>query len=57
MRQQPTLTDILSVQRLISYAKYLEATAGSMAQPLEVARLADEVSRGWWAENKKRLLQ
>jgi hypothetical protein len=49
-----TKVDALNIQRLINYAAYLEATAGSAAQPEEVALLADEVSRNWWKENKDR---
>jgi hypothetical protein len=44
----------LDIQRLINYAMYLEATAGSAANQNEVSALADEVSRNWWEENKGR---
>ncbi|MDR3235820.1 MAG: hypothetical protein LBT48_03730 [Prevotellaceae bacterium] len=49
--------DFLGIQCLIDYAKYLDATTKSKAQPSQVAQLADEVSRNWWSKNKSRLLQ
>jgi len=50
-------TDIFGIQRLIEYAKYLEATSCSKAQQVDVDRLANEVSSGWWTKNKNRFLQ
>ena len=50
-------TDVFGIQRLIEYAKYLEATSGSKAQQVDVDRLADEVSSGWWVKNRSRFLQ
>jgi hypothetical protein len=49
-----TKVNALDIQRLINYAMYLEATAGSVAKPEAVNALADEVSRNWWKENKDR---
>ncbi len=48
--------DLFGIQRLLDYAKYLEATAKSKAKQADVDKLADEVSSAWWAKNKKRLL-
>ena len=42
------------LQRLIDYAKYLEATSSSKARQKDVDKLADEVNASWWSENKKR---
>ena len=50
-------TDVFGIQRLIEYAKYLEATSNSKAQQADVDRLADEVNSGWWAKNKNRFLK
>ena len=47
-----TPIDVLDIQRLINYAMYLEATAGSAAKPDEVNALADEISRNWWKKIK-----
>ncbi|MDR0581582.1 MAG: hypothetical protein LBG31_01325 [Prevotellaceae bacterium] len=38
----------MDIQRLINYAMYLEASAGSVAKPEEINALADEISRNWW---------
>lgn len=48
--------DLFGVQRLLDYARYLEATAQSRAKQPDVDKLADEVSSSWWAKNKKRFL-
>ena len=48
--------DSFGLQRLIDYAKYLEATSKSKAKQSEVDKLADEVNATWWAKNKKRLI-
>ncbi len=42
------------LQRLIDYAKYLEATSKSKASQKDVDKLADEVNASWWAKNRKR---
>ena len=48
--------DIFGVQRLIDYAKYLEATSNSKAKQKEIDELAAEVNKNWWNENKSRFL-
>ena len=49
--------DNFSLQRLIDYAKYLEATAGRKAKQKDVDILADEVNATWWAKNRKRFIR
>ena len=48
--------DSYGLQRLIDYAKYLEATSKSMAKQSDVDKLADQVNASWWTKNKKRFL-
>lgn len=43
------------LQRLIDYAKYLEATAKSTAKQPDIDRLADKVNSEWWEKNKLHL--
>ena len=50
-------TDILGIQRLIDYAKYLEATSKSKAKQSDVDKLADEINSNWWDKNKHRFLK
>jgi len=50
-------TDILGIQRLIDYAKYLEATSRSQARQADIDNLADEVNTNWWNKNKHRFLK
>ena len=52
-----TGVDVFGIERLISYAKYLEATAGSQVQQADVDKLADEVNKNWWNKNKQRFLK
>jgi predicted trehalose synthase len=49
--------DVFGIERLINYAKYLEATAGSQAQQADIDALADEVNTNWWNRNKQRFLK
>ena len=53
----PSSIDSFGLQRIIDYAKYLEATAGSRAKQKDVDKLADEVNAGWWAKNRKRFIR
>jgi len=49
--------DIFGIQRLIDYAKYLEATSKSKAKQSDIDKLADEVNTNWWDQNKHRFLK
>jgi hypothetical protein len=53
----PSSVDNFGLQRIIDYAKYLEATAGSRAKQADVDKLADEVNTSWWANNRKRFIK
>jgi len=48
--------DVFGVQRLINYARYLEATSRSKAKQEDIDNLADSVNQGWWEHNKNRFL-
>ena len=49
-------SDVFGVQRLIDYARYLEATSQSKAKQEEIDELADNVNQSWWERNKNRFL-
>jgi predicted trehalose synthase len=49
--------DVFGIQRLIDYAKYLEATSKSKAKQSDVDKLADEINANWWNKNKHRFLK
>jgi hypothetical protein len=53
----PAYVDTEGLQRLIDYLTYKEATAQSRAEQADVDLLAKEVKKGWWAENKSRLVK
>ena len=50
-------TDIFGIQRLIDYAKYLEATSMSKVKQSDVDKLADEINTNWWNKNQHRFLK
>jgi len=45
------------LQRLIDYLTYKEATAKSEAEQSEVDALALSVKKGWWSNNRDRLVK
>ncbi|MDR2557162.1 MAG: hypothetical protein LBC49_05580 [Bacteroidales bacterium] len=49
-------TDAFGVQRLINYARYLEATSQSKAKQADIDKLADIVNKNWWEQNKSRFV-
>ena len=49
--------DSFGLQRLIDYVKYLEATAKSKAKQSDVDKLARDVKKGWWKNNRKRFIK
>ncbi len=53
----PSSVDSFSLQRLIDYVKYLEATLNSKAKQSEIDKLADEVNDSWWTNNRKRFVK
>lgn len=52
----PGSTDLAGVQRLINYLLYKEAVKDSKAKQEDVDKLAREVNKQWWEENKHRFL-
>lgn len=53
----PSTVDSFGLQRLIDYAKYLEATAKSKASQLDIDKIADEVNATWWENNRSRFIK
>jgi predicted trehalose synthase len=53
----PASVDTMGLQRLIDYLTYKEATANSKATQDQVDKLARQVKKGWWKQNRKRLLK
>jgi hypothetical protein len=49
--------DTEGLQRFIDYLTYKEATSKSKAKQADVDALATEVKKGWWAENRSRLIK
>ena len=53
----PNTVDIEGAQRIIDYIRYQEVTSKSKATQKDVDRLADEVNREWWGNNKNTFLK
>jgi hypothetical protein len=53
----PAYVDIKGLQRLVDYLTYKEVTAKSKAKQADVDALAKEVKKGWWANNRSRLIK
>lgn len=53
----PAYVDTNGLQRLVDYLTYKEATAKSKAKQADVDKLAREVKKGWWAQNRNRLVR
>jgi hypothetical protein len=49
--------DSFGLQRLLWYAKYLEATSKSKAKQKDIDKLADEVNSEWWSKNRNKLIK
>lgn len=52
----PASVGVEGLQRLINYLLYKEATKDSQAKQEDVDKLAREVNKQWWEENKHRFL-
>lgn len=53
----PSSVDTIGLQRLIDYLVYKEATANSQATQDHVDKLANDVKKGWWKQNRKRFIK
>jgi hypothetical protein len=51
----PSFVDTTGLQNLVDYLTYKEATSKSKVKQSDIDDLANEVKKGWWAENKNRL--
>ena len=53
----PSYVDTKGLQRLVDYLSYKEATSKSKAKQSDVDALAKEIKKGWWANNRSRLIK
>jgi hypothetical protein len=53
----PSTVNTDDLQRFIDYLCYKEATANSQAKQEDVDKLAKDVKKGWWAENRSRFIK
>lgn len=53
----PANVDAEGLQRLVDFLSYKEATSKSQAKQSDVDKLAKEVKKGWWKENRSRFIK
>ena len=53
----PNSIDVERAQRIIDYIRYLESTSDSKATQQDVDKLASDVNREWWENNKDTFLE
>jgi hypothetical protein len=53
----PSFVDTTGLQNLVDYLTYKEATSKSNANQNDIDSLVKDVKKGWWEENKSRLVK
>jgi hypothetical protein len=53
----PSFVDTDGLQDLINYLTYKEATDKSQAKQADVNKFVKSIKKGWWKQNKKRLMK
>jgi hypothetical protein len=53
----PSFVDTTGLQNLVDYLTYKEATSKSTANQNDIDSLVKDVKKGWWEENKSRLVK
>lgn len=49
--------DSFSLQRIIAYVEYLEASVTSKAKQADADKMAESVNADWWKKNRKRFVK
>ena len=53
----PSYINTKGLQSLVDYLTYKEATSKSKAKHSDVDELSNDVKKGWWAENRSKLVK
>jgi len=53
----PVSVNTKNLQRLIDYLSYLEIASKSKAKQVDVDKLAKDVKKGWWKENRSQFVK
>jgi hypothetical protein len=53
----PASVNTDDLQDFIDYARYKELTSKSKATQKEIDKLADQINKDWWTENRKRFIK
>jgi hypothetical protein len=53
----PATIDTEDLQDFINYARYKELTAGVDVPQEEIDKLASEINKSWWEENRNRFIK
>ena len=53
----PASVNVDDLQEMVNYARYKEITSKVKVSQEEVDKLADEINRDWWSENRLRFIK
>ena len=53
----PASVNVDDLQEMVNYARYKEITSKVKVSQEEVDKLADEINRDWWSENRHRFIK
>ncbi|MDP9047488.1 MAG: hypothetical protein M3N14_05075 [Bacteroidota bacterium] len=53
----PVTVDTEDMQDFVNYARYKELTSKSKVKQKEIDKLAAQVNKDWWTENRKRFIK
>jgi hypothetical protein len=53
----PASVDTEDLQDFVDYARYKELTSKSTATQKDIDKLAAQVNKDWWTENRKRFVK
>jgi len=53
----PASVNTGDLQDIVDYARYKEITSKFKVSQKKVDKLAEDINKGWWAKNRKRLIK
>lgn len=56
VRLSPTVK-VEDLQDFLDYARYKELTANIQVEQGEIDKMADEINKNWWTENRDKLIK
>lgn len=53
----PASVDVEELQDFVDYVRYKEITSKFQVEQSEVDKLADEINKNWWSDNKAKFFK